>query len=321
MINNVSSIAAAAVASLLMFSTCCAWGPEGHELVAMIASLNVDVPTQSKLTELLGSNREIYDDEIANWADGYRVAHPDTGSFHFIDMPLNETTIDPSQPWAQNCILQKLPAEIRVLGDTTETRERRIEALKWVVHLTGDLHQPLHCSERDDDHGGNDVKVKYPGMVAKQKLHKVWDSLLLEEGLGDTELSNYAETLNHDKPSDLTVSSEEVELKSWAVESHKVAKTNAYKDIPAVNGAITTAYINQNTPVVQLQLQRAGVRLAAILNLALGGGAHPFLAMNHQPAATLRVGPKPTALESPASAAATGTGALRQLRNPIELRD
>jgi S1/P1 Nuclease len=321
MSNSVSYVTFTTVVSLLMFSTCSAWGPEGHELVAMIASRNVDVVTQTKLTELLGSNREIYDDEIANWADGYRVTHPDTGSFHFIDIPLDDTAIDLSQPWAQNCILQKLPAEIRVLGDATETQERRVEALKWVVHLMGDLHQPLHCSERDNDHGGNDVKVKYPGMAAKQKLHKVWDSLLLEEGLGDMELSDYAEKLNHDKPSDLTASIGDVELNTWALESHAIAKSSAYKDIPATNGVITTAYKNKNVPVVQLQLQLAGVRLAAILNLALGGESHPFLALNHQPAAALRIGPKPETLEAPASAAPQAAGALRRLRNPIELRD
>ena len=283
MSNTTCCVAFTSVTALLMFSTCSAWGPEGHELVAMIASRNVDVATQTKLTGLLGANREIYDDEIANWADAFRVTHPDTGSFHFIDIPLDETAIDPSQPWAQNCILQKLPAEIRVLGDVTETQERRLEALKWVVHLTGDLHQPLHCSERDNDRGGNDVKVKYLDMPAKQKLHAVWDSLLLKGDLGDAELSDYAAKLNHDKPSDLTASIGDIELNTWALESHALAKSNSYQGIPATNGVVTTAYINKNVPVVQLQLQRR--RCAARRDIEFGvGGRNASISHDEPPA-------------------------------------
>jgi hypothetical protein len=279
--------------------------------------LNVDATAQNKLAQLLG-NRDIYDDEIANWADGYRITHPETGGFHFIDIPHNKSSIDPSKPYAQNCILQKLTHEIQVLGDDTESNERRIEAIKWVVHLTGDIHQPLHCADRNNDAGGNACKVKYPGLTGKQKLHKVWDTLLLEEGLGDAELQDYATTLNQNKPSDLTTAIGDFDLQEWALESHAIAKDNSYKDIPATNGTITAAYVQTNVPVVKLQLQRAGVRLAGILNLALGG-VHPALHENFRQAAALRTGATPQALIVPV--AQTDGRAVRQLRAPIELRD
>jgi hypothetical protein len=204
---------------------------------------------------------------IAEWADAWREHHRDTGPFHFVDIPISSDGSDQAIDEAcnGNCILTKLQQTIQVLQDPNADKTQRIEALLWVVHLVGDVHQPLHCSDNGDK-GGNKVNVVVGRK--RQKLHAAWDTGLL-----------YVE---HAKPAELAADLLENECKTvptetavgpltpraWAQEAFGVAKDFVYPQVQRDRGNFTKAEVAQAWPVVRLQLARAGMRLAAILNRA-----------------------------------------------------
>jgi hypothetical protein len=170
-----------------------------------------------------------------------------------------------------NNVIDALNTQIKVLSDRSAPKEKRVEALKFVVHFMGDLHQPLHCAERDKDRGGNTRLVLYRGQRRAVNLHAVWDTWILRDMMGSHRVVDYADMLG----GVITPSQKKEWSKgtpeSWANESHRVAVDVVYRDVPADRPPLTLSkeYIDRATPVVVEQLKRAGVRLAAILNSAL----------------------------------------------------
>ncbi len=150
----------------------------------------------------------------------------------------------------------------------------RAEALRFLIHFIGDLHQPLHVADRDD-RGGNDTQVQLLGRGTN--LHRVWDGELIERSGTDT--SRYYAHLQEEMSSlDLT-SFERGSVVDWAMEGHRVAAESAYR-FPR-NRQLGPAYVEANLPVVDLALIKAGVRLAKLLNEVLSdfqsGPAAPAL--------------------------------------------
>jgi hypothetical protein len=160
-----------------------------------------------------------------------------------------------------------LDQEILVLRDRTADRTRRLEALLWVIHLVGDVHQPLHCSDNGDK-GGNEVGVVIAGRI--ENLHSAWDTgFFYVEHARPTELA--ASLLAHECKDVATVGPVNPETPwVWARESYGVAKGFVYPQVQRNGGEFTRAEVKLAWPVVRRQLARAGVRLAAVLNGAAG---------------------------------------------------
>src|SRR5262249_48901498 len=123
----------------------------------------------------------------AFWADEIRDRRPETARWHYVDIPLAAHDYQPARDCQRtprgDCIIAALERERAVLADHGATDQRRSEALRFVVHLIGDLHQPLHCAD-DGDHGGNAVDVTFLGRP--ERLHAVWDGgILTASGLGE----------------------------------------------------------------------------------------------------------------------------------------
>jgi hypothetical protein len=119
-----------------------AWGREGHEVVALIAGHYMTGAAKAKTTALLdGSSIEA----VASWADDYRRDHRETAPWHLINSPLTHYRIVLVRdcPSGQ-CVVAKTQDYLSVLRDPTASRAAKAEALKFVVHFVGDLHQPLH---------------------------------------------------------------------------------------------------------------------------------------------------------------------------------
>jgi hypothetical protein len=105
--------------------------------------------------ELLGADVGISDAEIANWADQIRRERQSTAPWHFVDIPTTQPSFDEQRDGNHgNNVVHKLREFEKVLADKSKPKEQRAEALKFVVHFAGDIHQPLHCAERDHDRGG-----------------------------------------------------------------------------------------------------------------------------------------------------------------------
>ncbi len=260
-----SAIAAITIGSLVPSHPALAWGQEGHSIIAELAERRLDSDTLRKVKILLGG---VSMASIASWADDYRADHKETSGWHFVDIPYDQTAYDPVRdcdPKKGDCIVHAIARFRADVADCSKSLSERSEALKFLIHFVGDVHQPLHVETRfaadgTDDQGGNKVIVTFfdqPNM----KLHALWDTGLimhtvynwgayvtrLQTGwLNGRDLSS----LDGGTPID------------WAVEAHKYVPL-AY-DVPA-NGALGQAYYDKAVPVIDRQLSLAAVRLARLL--------------------------------------------------------
>jgi hypothetical protein len=150
--------------------------------------------------------------------------------------------------------------------------EERLVALKFLLHFIGDMHQPLHCSD-EHDRGGNSVKVIADGFNhrPRDELHGFWDTEFVE-GLGRAP-STIAQQLIEQITPELKAQWEPGSVDEWAMETFQISKADVYGDPPLSKGTLQrldASYVSRAESDVALQLSRAGVRLAYILNGALG---------------------------------------------------
>ena len=266
-----------------------AWGPEGHRVVGDIASRYLTAEAQAQVTELLKNDRLADGEpsgrrtlgEIANWADEIKDFEwgKRRGSWHYDDISLCGAADYAGYCRGGRCASAQLARQIDVLGDPRARLRVRNEALKWVVHLVGDIHQPLHAANRGD-RGGNLVQVSFFGErdnppYGSLNLHAVWDVHLLSR-------------LTAERGGERTLVSapigegdrrgwEQGSISDWIAESHALARDRVYAPLPGSCGeriagvvALGEAYYASTAPVIDLQIRKAGVRLARVLNDVLG---------------------------------------------------
>lgn len=249
---------------LLTVTSTLAWGPEGHRDVAVIAEKNLKPETLAAIKAMFGP----YDTLAAEstWADDIREEHPETGPWHYIDIPLSAGSLDMKRDCRDdNCVVGKIHEFEAVLGNKAADPALRRDALKFLVHFVGDLHQPLHC-EDNGDQGGNKVQVMFFGQP--MNLHAVWDSGILhrEKFYG---LKLAAELNSRITPAEKAAWARG-STEDWAMESHALAVRLAYGKLPHESTPnLGDDYFNAALPVVELQIEKAGIRLAGILNQVL----------------------------------------------------
>lgn len=252
---------AIAAAALIFPSPAFAWGKTGHRVVAALADPQLSGLARAHVKEILGVESL---DEAATWPDDMR-SNPSTfwkktaTPWHYVT--LNGIIYDHAPP--EGDALEALAHFTNVLKDPKASLADRQLALRFIVHLVGDLHQPLHdgkCCDR----GGNDVKVTWFGKPTN--LHAVWDSALVDdEQLSFTELT--AKLQRHTSPEDV-IRWWDVNPRDWVTESAE------YRDslypAPATGKdavpALSYDYVYRFTPLMEQRLKQAGVRLAAYLN-------------------------------------------------------
>lgn len=245
------------------------WGGDGHQIVCLIAEDRLTSAAKAGIHALLGSTANISDAEIASWADEVRRERPATGPWHYVDIPVEATTFDEKRDGRNgNNVIDKINDFETVLKDPKASKNDRVEALKFLVHLVGDEHQPLHCAERNGDKGGNGRLVFFLDRPRATNLHSVWDSAILLEHKGTTRNAAYADSLNAQVRPEQAAEWMKGTPEDWANESHAVAVDVVYKGVPADGPPpkLDQKYVDAAGAIVDLQLQRGGVRLAAILN-------------------------------------------------------
>jgi hypothetical protein len=178
-------------------------------------------------------------------------------------------------PRAQECVLSAIQVELAYLSSSGVDDEAKLAALKFLGHWVGDVHQPLHVSF-EDDRGGNGVLVT--GECGTSNLHSAWDTCLVTKAVGADVGEAATELMKSITPAKIQ-SWAQTEPKVWANESFAIAEQAQTKyctrqgascDQPSGKVKIDAAYIDANTPIVREQLQKAGVRLAHLLDAALG---------------------------------------------------
>ena len=136
------------------------WGPEGHRVIVILAAQYINPETAARVRGLLGSESL---EDASGWADEYRHSHPRTGPWHYIDIPLADSRIDMARECPYyDCVVGKTEQFLAILKDARADRAAKEEALKYVIHFVGDMHQPLH-DEDDGDKGGYGRHVIFHG--------------------------------------------------------------------------------------------------------------------------------------------------------------
>jgi hypothetical protein len=236
-----------------------AWGCFGHIVIGQIAADALTEPTRSGVAELL-QGRSLA--EVSCWADEVRHSRPETKRWHYVDIQRLTTTYDPRRDCAPtpegDCLVAAIFRSISTLKHTSKPQADRAEALRFLVHLIGDLHQPLHTAD-DHDRGGNEIAVTFLG--SKENLHAVWDATLINALLvAEPDLSDrLRKTAQHMKPPTKGT------ITDWALESHAVAHHLIYARLPA-DRRLGPTYIDAHRAVLERQLVLAGLRLAALVN-------------------------------------------------------
>lgn len=264
---------------LLLVSLIClppaaqAWGPQGHRIVGELATLELTPAASVQVRHLLVGEPEPTLAGVANWADQLRESDPEmgkkTGRWHYINFPRDDCSYVPPRDCPDgNCIIAAINRNFLALSDTRRPDAERREALKFLVHLVGDVHQPLHAGY-GDDRGGNDFQISYQG--AGWNLHSVWDSLIVKSSGLDAVA--YANKLSHEPalPIDPTLRSDRPAV-DWALESCRIIKADhLYPD----KHFIGDDYLQAHRAEVERRLRQAGNRLASVINFALSQSKRP----------------------------------------------
>lgn len=293
-----------------------AWGCKGHYITALIAEKHINPNAWAIITQILDAApidpglsrycKEKAEDaftDSATWADDERSVNPSTAGWHFIDIPRGATLGDISQycPATTGCVTQAIADQLALLRDPNTPAVKRADALRYIIHFVGDIHQPLHTTS-NNDRGGNCVPVEFfgkaPAETNKQKesfqpnLHAIWDTDILAQFAGDRTAQQIADELDSkfkDQIPGWQTGSRDP--KAWAWEGHEAAEHAVYGFLPnkiaieapreidscaeddhiamrmlRLKEKLADDYENAATPAVQEQLTKAGIRLAAILN-------------------------------------------------------
>lgn len=269
-----------------------AWGPQGHRTVGAIADRLLSAPARAAVSQLLAGDLDKFGnpsgrttlEAVSVWADELNRTPAARPAWHYDDAPVCGSAPKARYCPDGQCNSEQLKRLIIVLGDTRAAPRERNEALKWVVHLVGDLHQPLHAAD-NDDRGGNRVPVALAGVRTRgrESLHRAWDTDLVKLALG---------ARNRQQPPDdiQALAAEARELvgaagqgspDSWAMESNNLARNVAYHYPGFTCGGVPpqgievldTAYQGDAEAIVRERLLLAGARLGALLNRVLAPAA------------------------------------------------
>ncbi|WP_209008693.1 S1/P1 nuclease [Pseudomonas eucalypticola] len=250
---------------LCWFSDACAWGREGHKVVAIIAEGKLTPRARAEVTAILNVEGETSISQIASWADDVRTTEPDLPS-HAVRIPFAADAYDPDRDCAKKreCVIKAIDDVERTLGDSRSSPESKVRALKFLVHYVGDIHQPLHTIKET---GAMSVEVDGKAY----KLHKVWDTLSVR----NFHMSPQAIAVSLTRKGGAVVQGTPVK---WAEETHQIAKNYVYHGDERLAASdsmsIQPDYLDAIRPVVEGRLYAAGVRLAGELNRIFGAEYH-----------------------------------------------
>ncbi|AYJ87982.1 hypothetical protein D3Y57_13405 [Sphingomonas paeninsulae] len=279
-----------ALVAMLSASPAFAWWEYGHETVAKIALTQATPKTRDAIRRLIAHSAELATPtcpirniaEASVWADCIKPLKGSDGksrfgyaySWHFQDVDVCKP-FDVATPCADgNCVSAQITRQAALLADRRLSAKERLIALAFLVHFVGDLHQPLHAGEHEDQ-GGNKVAATY-GIVSSKRtnLHSIWDGYLAERAISSPPAGPNGILAGVSQAQRRTIAGGTVI--DWSRESWAVSRDSAYAValgdpcVTGITGHLDDAQIAALVPVVRLQVLRGGLRLGRMLNRALG---------------------------------------------------
>jgi hypothetical protein len=253
MINERVASACACIAALSAFCMplpAFSWGAEGHQVIAKLAEAQLTPKVRGEVNRLLALEPDATMASVSTWADEHKS--PATAAWHYVNFPRGTCNYVPERDCPDGkCLVAAINKQVKVLGSNASD-EKRLHALKYVIHFVGDVHQPLHAGY-GDDRGGNNFHLQE--FMHSSNLHAAWDTGLIRY------LTQDADSLAA-RLSKTDVSSPTFDTVKAAEESCRiVAKPSFYPD-----HLVDETYIVEYIPVMERQLTLAGARLASLLN-------------------------------------------------------
>jgi hypothetical protein len=305
---------ALALVLLIAASPAWGWGCDAHRVVALIASARLGERARSEAVTLLATHPVAAGErgcraptrdplaDVAMWADAIRADERETAPWHYVNVALDGTRGDLGRACPRSgCVTRAIASQVEALRSTAPPAVRA-RALRFVVHLVGDLHQPLHVATNGDK-GGNCLPVAWfddasrtnaAGERWDPNLHAVWDTRLLTAALSRAHAtpSRYADDLRRRFADEMDGwQRAEPDVEGWAWETHQVGVAVAYGKLPrrvppeadprtascrdrgnvgrrmaALGIRLDDAYVDAARPALDAQLAKAGARLAALLD-------------------------------------------------------
>src|SRR5215470_5545355 len=242
-------------------SSAFAWGIKGHQIVALIAEAHLDASTRDKIKVILRKNETLSKASI--WPDEVRKALPQMNPLHYVDVPRGATAYDRERDCPQrNCIVEAITWYWNVLKSKDSPLAEKQLALNYLVHLVGDLHEPLHVGFLDDV-GGTKTKVTFQGKA--QTLHALWD-----EGMLDTENGTaraIAKLLDEECDPTTALRGKPVRPPIGPTNRWRSQSSTFIRCLSRTRSARSTS--NLRCQILHRRLVQAGVRLAWLLNNCL----------------------------------------------------
>lgn len=286
--NPFAVLLSTALLTLALAGPAGAWAGLGHRMVGELAQRHLDPAAQAEVARLLAGEPDPSLAGVATWADDLRNDDPErfkaTSRWHYINAQGGGCAFDVARDCPDgNCVVAAIEAQRAILADRKQPLEARRDALKFIVHLVGDAHQPMHAGNRTDS-GGNKFQVSlrtpmqpeeyakkyYVDGVMGTNLHSIWDYYIL--GSRGLKLGAYSDRL--DKlpwPSFPAPSKYDVMPLAWAGESCRLIDARGLYP-PEDNHAMDHAYLDAMRPLAEQRVRQAAWRLAQLLNQTIGEG-------------------------------------------------
>ena len=277
------------LAALSAAAPALAWSVLGHQLVGELAQRHLDPVVNAEVERLLAGEPEPTLAGVAAWADRLRDLDPDrfkaTSTWHYVNTPPGkhcEYVAGRDCPDG-NCVIGAIERQRAILADRGQPLEARRDALKFIVHFIGDVHQPMHANNHDDL-GGNRYQVSlrtdlepeayarrhYVDGVMGTNLHSVWDYYILgTAGLGTEGLSlrQYADRLDALPWPPMPADGPGTGPEAWATESCRLIEA---RGIYPAGHKMDDAYLDHFRPLAEQRVRQAAWRLAQVLDADLG---------------------------------------------------
>jgi hypothetical protein len=293
-----------------------AWGCEGHQVVALLAEKHLtphalavakkilaEGPIDPSLSRYCKPGAVDPLADASTWPDDIRALRPEASPWHYVDIPLGtkhpdvEKYCDPKE----GCVTRAVTDQLAILRSADADPQKRADALRFVIHFVGDLHQPLHATTNNDQ-GGNCVPVAFFDMQPQLRnpqtegyapnLHGVWDTNILEKATTGKTADQVAAELDESFSRKIARWQKgAANVDAWALESYRLAEKEAYGKLPVriaaetpqpvttcaddnhistrmlkLDERLTDPYQNMAVPIVRERLAQAGARLALLLN-------------------------------------------------------
>jgi S1/P1 Nuclease len=293
-----------------------AWGCKGHQVVALLAEKHLNPRALAMAKKILADGpidpalsrycKEGGTDPLADastWPDDIRGIRPEASPWHYIDIPRGATSRDVEKfcDVKEGCVTRAISEQLAILRSTDAGPQKRGDALRFVIHFVGDLHQPLHAITNNDQ-GGNCVPVAFFDALPQLRnpqtesyapnLHGVWDTNILEKATTGKTVDEVAAELDQSFQGKMARWQKgHANVDAWAWESYQLAMKNVYSKLPVTipveapqplkacsdDDHISTRMLNLNehlqepyqdmaVPIVRERLAQAGARLAMLLN-------------------------------------------------------